>query len=216
MMRFILIAVLFLSVRESFAQKIRVQKVKGKQAVIEYSGGTLVPGQIYQIGDNFDSTEENAPAPRRYYFDMSANFISVKSDAANSSETVTNMSATTSLGWNFGDFEAGPALAFSTTSSGGTTSSSFLFGAYADWNIIPNISGEAFLYGVGMLAAAGQGSYGNSESSTTFLLQPVLFAKWFFGNTNTGVRMNLGFRYQKYGDFGATGVMGGAALITYF
>ncbi len=218
-MRFILIATLLLSAQASLAQKIKVQKVKGKQALIEYSGGTLVPGEVYQIGNDLDSTPDNPTPPRRYYFDMSASFFSFKSDAANS-ETLTNVSATTSFGWNFETFEVGPALAFSTTSSGGSTRSSFLLGAYADWNIIPNISGEAFLYGLGLLATAGQGGYDQGATATTYLLQPVLFTKWFFGNTNTGIRLNLGFRYQKYmasgGDFGATGVVGGASLITYF
>lgn len=207
---------------EAWAQKIKVRRVKGNQAVVEFSGGTLKQGQAYElVHDEFAEADSSAggSSNRKYMVNVSFAMSAMKSDAAGS-ESETDMSLAARFGWNFEQFEIGPWFSYNSDSTGKVTVNVMKAGGWADFNLIPNIPGEIFVFGVG-----GYGAFGQSEGGTASL--SILefgggpFVKWFPFATDVGLRADVGYGYQKQsggtsGDATITGLTSTAGVIAYF
>lgn len=204
----------------ALAQKIKVQKVRGNQAIIEFSGGALNSGQVYEISsDDFtDSSSISGPA-RNHSVNLSMSLVSAKSDRLTT--TTTELSLLAGYGWNFGTLEAGPMAGYTTTNRTGVTATTYKIGGYADYNMIPNTSGEIFIYGLG-----GQGFFGSSDSgtgsSTTFnQVYAAPYVKWFPGGGNAGFRFDVGYFLQNEsggttGSNSVSGLMSNVGIFSYF
>ncbi|WP_253715977.1 hypothetical protein [Bdellovibrio bacteriovorus] len=207
---------------EAFAQKIKVRRVKGNQAVVEFSGGALQQGQAYElVQDEFSEAgaSSSGSSRRRYLVNVNFSMSAMKSDAAGT-ESETDMSLGARFGWNFGQFEMGPLFSYSSDSTGKVTVNVLKAGGWADFNLIPNIPGEIFVFGVGGFGAFGQ-SEGGGSSLTIMEFGGGPFIKWFPLATDVGFRADVGYGYQKQsggtsGDVTITGLTSNAGLIAYF
>ncbi|MBV2167946.1 MAG: hypothetical protein KUL82_04485 [Bdellovibrio sp.] len=218
MKKWLLVTALLTFSSASFAQKIKVRKVKGNQAVVEFAGGRLEQGQVYELTHDEFSEPSEASSSRKYVVAMSFSLMNTKSDAA-SAENETDITLAGKFGWNMGTYEVGPLLSYSSDATGSITTTLYRLGGFADYNMIPNISGEAFLYGVG-----GTGSFGQRDSGSgskvdimDFFVGP--FMKWFPTGSNVGFRMDAGYIYQKQSGIGESTVSGlnlAAGLMAYF
>ncbi|WII73787.1 hypothetical protein QJS83_07845 [Bdellovibrio sp. 22V] len=203
----------------SYAQKIKVRKVKGNQAIVDFAGGTLVPGQVYELaGDVFETSPGSMS--RKYVVALSFSLENTKSDASGA-ENETDITLTGRFGWNFGNIEVGPLGSYSSNANGPITTNIYKVGAFGDYNLIANTPGESFLYGVGGTASFGQidTGTGSKPNLMDFFVGP--FAKWFPSGSNVGFRADLGFIYQKQsggigGDVTVSGLSTSAGLIAYF
>lgn len=205
----------------SFAQKIKVRKVKGNQAVIEFSGGSLQPGGVYELANDeySEGSSSGGAGSRKYVVSLSASLTNSKADSSGS-ENETDLSLIGRFGWNFGNIEVGPLASYISDQSGSITTKTYTFGAFGDYNMIANTPGETFIYGVG-----GTGSMGQIDNGTTskidlmtFFVAP--FAKWFPTGSSVGFRVDAGYIYQKksggLGDQTVTGLQLQAGIIAYF
>ncbi len=185
---------IFLISSTALGQKFTVNKLKGNQAVIEFTGSQLILGQTYDF-----SSEElliSSSEKRNHSISLSLNYSDTKSDTINStSSSIVNFS--TRFGWNSGTFEFGPIGSYSSLSSGGLTSTGFKIGAFADYNFNPNFPGEAFVYGLGAMCSGGiyDPGVGGQTDLLGFSIGP--FAKWFPWEGPIGFRFELGYIYEN-------------------
>ncbi|MFS4457552.1 hypothetical protein [Bdellovibrio sp. HCB2-146] len=222
-MRRILLAVAILTFSSSvFAQKIKVRRVKGNQAVVDFVGTPLQTGQVYDLMAQDDLGGESGfsgSGGRQYSFGLNFSYFSTKSDAAGSRNT-TEAELGARFGWNFGSFEVGPLFAYESSDAGGFNATFIKAGGFGDFNIIQNIPGEAFLYGVGGYLALGQrdNGAGTKSSVTDVFVGP--FAKWFPGGSSYAIRIDAGYEYmrlaQDSGDTTLTGIGLLGGLQVYF
>jgi len=202
----------------SYAQKIKVRKVKGNQAIVEFSGGSLQNGQVYELApDEFAETGLSSDS-RKYVVALSFSMLNTKSDAAGSANR-TEIDLSAKFGWNFGSYEFGPMISYSSQEETIKTTA-MKFGAFGDFNMISNAPGEAFIYGLG-----GTGTFGQYDTSGAkrdlmdFFVGP--FVKWFPTGGNTGLRIDVGYTYQKQSggtgsDVTISGLAVAAGLTSYF
>lgn len=204
----------------SFAQKIKVRRVKGNQAVIEFAGGNLQAGQVYELAPDEFSESTVTSSSRKYVTALSLSFMNTKSDAPGASNDTT-ITLNGKFGWNFGNYELGPLLTYASNQVGSTTISTYKVGGFADYNMISNTPGEAFVYGLGGTASMGQldGGSGNKRDLMDFFVGP--FVKWFPTGSSVGFRIDVGYIYQKQsggvgGDATVTGLASAVGIVAYF
>lgn len=204
---------------EAGAQKIKVRRVKGHQAVIEFSGGTIHPGQAYElVQDEFSDANPGSAPQRRYVVSLSFAMENTKADTTGATSD-TDIALAGRFGWNMEQFELGPTISFASDQTGSVTVSTTIFGGFADFNLIPNVPGEVFIYGVGGTGGFGQRE-GNGSSQSLMHLTAMPFVKWFPYGSDVGFRFDAGYVYQKQGttagDVTVTGFLGTAGLLGYF
>lgn len=221
----ILAALFTLTCTAAHAQKIRVRKVKGNQALVEITGSTsLRQGASYDLisPDEFgDETETNN---RKYVIGLNFAMTNTKSDAANSVST-TMIDFRGRFGWNFGNFELGPVLSYAGNIAD-VTATTIKGGGFADWNIISNIPGEAFIYGLGTVVQFGQYDPGVTSTTASYKYDLIEmfggpFVKWFPTGGPYGFRLDVGYLYQRQstqslGNFVVSGMSASAGIFAYF
>lgn len=220
MKRWLLVLAILTFSSASFAQKIKVRRVKGNQAVIEFSGGSLQPGQVHELAPDEFGESSVTSSSRHYVVGVSMSLQNTKSDAAGS-ENETDIELIGKFGWNFGTYEVGPLATYKSDQVGSITQKTYKFGAFGDFNMIANTPGEAFLYGVGATGSMGQFDSGGGSKRDLMEVFVGPFAKWFPSGSNVGFRVDAGYVYQKQsggvgGDATVTGLLTSAGLIGYF
>ncbi|MDG0816145.1 hypothetical protein [Bdellovibrio svalbardensis] len=202
------------------AQKIKVRKIQGNKAIVEFTG-TLTPGTTYELISPDEFGEESSANNRKYLVGLSFNLGNVKSDAANS-VNVTQIDLSTRFGWNFGTFELGPVFSYNSTIAS-ATATTFKIGAFGDYNMISNIPGEAFLYGLGVIGDFGQHDPGSTTVVDDFkydLFEVFVgpFVKWFPTGGPYGFRLDAGYIYQRQSSttLGTTTVSGFSSSLGIF
>lgn len=213
-----LIFVVFLMTSSAFAQKIKVKKVRGNQAVVEFSGEPLVTGEVYEL--NSDSFAETSGSDTRdHLLGLQFSMQTGKSDVPGAkSSTVIDLSAR--YGWNHGTFEFGPIFSYVSDNSSGNTASILTGGAFGDFNLIPNSSGEVFIYGVGGTVRFGTNDSGSGTSTTLMSVAAGPVVKWFMYSGAFALRLDGLYEYNKYssnaGDTTYSGFKLLAGIATYF
>lgn len=200
----------------AWAQKIRVSKVKGNQAVVEFSGGRLEAGQAYEISS--EEFTESSSSVRNHLVSVGVSLLNTKSDAAGAT-TDTEFILAGKFGWNKGTLEFGPQASYSSVGNGNLTVTTLKVGIFGDYNMIPNTPGDTFIYGVGGTFDLGQLDTGVGAKTDLmgFFVGP--FAKWFPTGSPVGFRVDGGYIYQKRSgtsDSTVTGISGNVGLIAYF
>jgi len=183
----------------SFAQKIKVKKIKGNQAIVEFPASSpLQPGRVYELNsvDDMGTSQDSDSESRNHVIALSFSFASYKSNTVGA----TNDSLITGsgkYGWNLGSVEFGPVVSVQTETTSGLTSTSLLGGVFGDYNLIPNSSGEIFIYGLGAIVDFGTASNGQGTNTTTEVYYVGPFVKWFpFGNA-VGLRFDADYNYKS-------------------
>ncbi|MGE5087245.1 MAG: hypothetical protein ACM3MG_13145 [Bacillota bacterium] len=195
MRHFLLTALVFSLISPAFAQKIKVRKVKGNTAIIE-SSSLLRPGAVYDLMSPNDLSEDITPSSRKYLVGLNFALTNTKSDAANATNE-TNVNLTIKFGWNLGTFELGPLLNYNMSHANDITQTLWKIGGFADYNFMPNISGETFLWGVGGTGAFGNWDKGNGTKVDVMDIFAGPFTKWFPTSSAVGFRVDLGLSYQR-------------------
>ncbi|MGZ3773064.1 MAG: hypothetical protein ACXVCY_03400 [Pseudobdellovibrionaceae bacterium] len=213
-----LIGLVFIFSSFSYAQRIKVQKIKGNQAVVEFPEGTLRPGKTYELNSIELAENFGSASSRNYLLALRFNLLNTKSDTTNATNQ-TQIAFTGKFGWNFGNFEIGPLASYTSEELGNITTSTYKAGAFIDFNVIANTQGEAFLYGIGAATSGGQISSGTTRDMIDFFVGP--FVKWFPSGSNVGFRVDAGYIYSKQSggigaDITSSGIATNVDLLAYF
>jgi hypothetical protein len=216
----ITLLVFFTFSSSAFAQKVKVRRVKGNQAVVDFSGTPLQVGQVYELmaQDDFGDSASGSHG-RDYVLGLNFSFSSTKSDAAGA-QNVTDISLTTRFGWNLGTYELGPVFTYRANDESSLNATSIKAGIFGDFNIIPNIPGEIFIYGVGGYFVLGQRDNGAGTKGSITEVFAGPFVKWFFGGSTYAIRFDGGYQMQKIsqdsGDVTLSGLGMTAGIQAYF
>ncbi|MNL09901.1 hypothetical protein D3C87_1306800 [compost metagenome] len=133
---------------------------------------------------------------RDYILGLNFSFTSSKSDASGSNN-VTDVSLSTRFGWNLGNFELGPVFTYRSNDESSLTNTSIKFGMFGDFNMISNIPGEIFIYGLGGYVVLGSRDNGAGTKSTITEVFAGPFVKWFFGGSSYAIRFDGGYQIQR-------------------
>lgn len=196
-LRVLFFACLFMT-QPAFSASFTVKKVKGKQALIEFTGPQLENGKSYLINS---STDKNSGDERTHVFllrEVSLSSIS-SSVSSISGGKVTRLSLVFGYGWNFESFEISPLYGVKAIDAGnGSTSTSFLLGGLFDYNLTKNVVGTSSLWGASLESSYEKASgNGSLNSPATMSLFASGFWKWFVFSSTAGLRFDLGYLYQK-------------------
>jgi hypothetical protein len=225
----------------SVAQIVRVDRIKGKKALVEISEGTLKTGEIYYLSSTPTSTStSDVPSSRTSEISevssklssrdrligVTGNVSSLSISGGGNSASTTGLLLSGRFGWNFTDHEYGTLGSLTIINGAGNSTSSFLIGGFFDYNLGPNKALEEALPGFGGEAAVGAsgvtvaGLGGSSTTSaTTWYLYPNGFIKWFYQQRSTCLRGDIGLLYQPIltnPSLMASGLMARLGMIHYF
>ncbi|UYL07651.1 hypothetical protein B9G69_011395 [Bdellovibrio sp. SKB1291214] len=214
----LILTMIILGSSSAFAQKIKVRKVKGNTAIVE-STSPLAPGAVYDLISQDQFGDDSGPATRDHFVGLNLVFGNTKSDAANSTnETTMNLMAR--FGWNLATFEFGPLVQMVMTHANDVTATTWKAGGFGDYNLSPNITGEAFVYGLTAWGAFGNEDRGNGTKMDLVDMFGGLFIKWFPTSSSACFRIDFGYQYERQtvsgGYYTDTGITGSAGIFAYF
>ncbi|WP_413581940.1 hypothetical protein [Bdellovibrio sp. HCB288] len=215
---FLIFTLISLSAGSAYAQKIKVRKVKGNTAIIE-SNAPLAPGAVYDLISQDQFGDDDGMPTRDNSIGLNFGFSNTKSDAENATSE-SSMSLTARYGWNLATYEFGPLLQFTMNHANDVTSSTWKVGAFGDYNLIPNITGEAFIYGLTAWGAFGNTDRGNGTKFDIADAFAGMVVKWFPTSSSACFRIELGYMYERQtvtgGYYANTGFTGSAGIFAYF
>jgi hypothetical protein len=214
-----LLAVFFLSASGAADTKIKIKKIKGQAALVNFSG-ELVEGQTYVLAPANSSKQESDRSSRAHRVGLSFELDSFKTKTSTLEYNPSYMNIYFDYGWNSGTHEGGPIVGYRSENNGfGGTTATVIVGAFYDYNFTPNVD-VPYLFGAG-----GKLTYSNisasSTSSSDTVIYPNIFWKWFaFGNTGA-IRADVGYHYESgrtssSTDLTVTGFKSTAALVLYY
>ncbi len=184
----------------SHAQQARVIKVKGQQAIVQFPQGTApIVGETMNVGGG--SAPDGSVIPRGtrdHTLGLSTALgVFTISDGGGSK---TQFDFTGRYGWNMQIFEFGPIATISYLSGSGSTTRGISGGAFFDFNFVPNVMGQQFIYGVGAEGTLGQSTTTQASVDTTTSLTNFLiagYAKWFGLSDHFALRGDAGLNIQR-------------------
>ncbi len=214
----------FAGAGEALAETVRVEKVKGNQAVIRLPQGMRVEsGQELQVGSSVGSSGRmpatSGSGGREHKIGGSAEISSISSSSSSggTSTSATTIGVTGTYGWNTGTWEYGPEISLIMISS--TTSTTYYsLGGFVDYNLTPNVAGQDFIWGAGGSAGINSTS-GGSTSSSGMNFFAGGFNKWFPLGHAVSLRTDLGLSYSQSGStvkITQTGLLAKAGFEVYF
>jgi hypothetical protein len=207
----------------TYAEKIKVKKVKGNQAIVE-SSTPLEEGQSYEINTDPISQDvdykSSVPKSRANSFTLGMKFDFLKSSSLQS----TNFSVQSRYGWNFSNLEFGILADASSADSGAGATTTLLGGGYFDYNLVINRDPKQIIYGPFILLALGTTTYpssGTGGSSNTMQTNLGGFLSYFIGAGSTAaLRGELFGIYQQVNTSTSQNTVTGAGfrglLVFYF
>jgi hypothetical protein len=218
----LLFIVCFLSSQSALADKIKVKKVKGKNAIVE-STLQLEEGQTYElVPDSLSQNVDYAATvlkSRSNSLSFGTQLAYLKSDTT---ET-TSLALQTRYGWNFSNLELGVLADLTSVDNGNGATTSILAGGYFDYNLVPNRDPKKVIYGPFVLAGFGTTSVPSSNltgSTTKVEANAGGFLSYFIADSTTALRSEVFFDYQQTNtsalSTSITGVGGRILLSFYF
>lgn len=211
-----------LSLQAFAAAKGSISQIKGKKAIVIFD--EAVPFSVGQKlflnsaeGSDVGTTLESRNLlERRNAVNLLGSYSSLK---PKDGDTTTEISLSGSYTWNLGQYEYGPIVAFSSTDTDGSGTSSSSFGGYLDYNLEQNISGQEMVWGAVARITAGTltsktSSGKDSASLTTIDLGAQ--AKFFQFSQVLAIRTELIFQNQKVEDEERTGLVLNIGLQHYY
>jgi hypothetical protein len=181
----------------AFAQKIKVERVKGNKAVVVFSGTTPEVGKSYALEGRSSTASKAASAGSRdRILGFSAGLSNQTVATGSSSSTSTSMSLAVLYGWNLGQIEYGVLGEVANASYSSTSTSVFGGGGFFDYNFVANTVGEVIVYGVGIQAKVLSTNTG-VKSYSSWEMDPTGFLKWFAFTPAVCLRFDAGLRYRS-------------------
>ncbi len=206
---------------ETQAASFTVKKVKGKQAVIEYTGPSMENGRTYKFSTPNESSNSTTNSRDRFLIIRELILSSLSSSTSGTSGgTINQFSILMGYGWNKENFEFAPLFGFETLDAGAGANTTFTLGVLADYNFKPNIPEYFSLFG-GSLEATYEKTNGSSAASSPSTTQAFLsgFWKWFLFENSICLRMDMGYLYSKRSattETTTSGFYGKGSLVIYF
>lgn len=178
------------------AQQIRVEKIKGNKAVVEFSGN-LVTGKSYSLATG----PSNTLGSRQYVLGGGLSLVSSTYSISTLSATVkhSDLNLSARFGWNFENYELGPIFGYRNVDSDYSSQhfSSFSGGVFGDYNLSPNRPGENTIFGITGEGIFGSLSPSSGSGGSTMEFFVGGFLKWFGITDSTALRADLGYDYLK-------------------
>ena len=152
-------------------EKAIIQQMKGRRAVILFEKDIpfSVGQKVFLVSEDGSELGINKanrnPLERKNSIGLSASLGTI-----NTTPSTTYLSLSTRYGWNKQQYEVGPKISISYSkqgSNGSTEASQSLFGGFFDYNMIPNVPGEDYIWGV--FAEASIGNFKSGTASYKFL-----------------------------------------------
>lgn len=208
-----------LSLSPALAEKIKVRKVKGNNAIVE-SSLPLEEGQTYElltepISDEVDF-KSGVVKSRSNALSFGAKFGYLKSDTT---ET-TSFSLQTRYGWNFSTIEIGLLAEADSIDTGAGATTTYLGGGYFDYNLVANRDPRQLIYGAFVLAGFGSTKVPSGSANNKIEANAGAFISYFISDTTTALRTELFGVYQQQNTSTAnvniTGVGSRLLLAFYF
>lgn len=204
-----------------YAQEGIVSKAANNKALVVFPVGTkLNAGEKVVVGGE-PSALRRVSAPRDYSLSFSTNLISHTSVSMDGASFTTTGFGNAGMdgffsaeptqfrfGWNKGSMEFGPTVSYQSYAISEQIASvraqanisSFFYGGFFDYDLIPNTSGRGLVYGISTDLQLGNtsltgGSSGFSISATRLFLGG--FAKWFPLGGIVAIRGDAGLDYER-------------------
>lgn len=181
------------------AEKIKVKKVKGTQAVIE-TVSPLEEGQTYELVSDPVSQDVDYKSSvllsRRNSLTIGGQLDFLRSD--NLSQNRLSLQAR--YGWNFSTLEVGGFFEATSLDQGAGATTTMLGGGYFDYNLIPNRDPKKVIYGPFVLIGIGSTSYPSSTaggSVSTLQTNFGGFFSYFVGTSTTALRGEIYGTFQQ-------------------
>lgn len=219
MKRLIFFAAMFIYVPTQ-AQQIRVEKIRGSRAVIQFSGD-LIPGKTYSLV----APSKNAKGGKRNYSlagSLSFSNSTFQSTLGGGSSPHKDFTIAVLFGWNFETYELGPILSYRNLDSdySGAHYSMFSTGGFFDYNLSPNRPGVSHIFGATAEATMGSSNAANGNNSSSMDFFVGGFYKWFGLGESSALRGDLGYDYSKTSFSGGSATLQGfqlrGSIATYF
>lgn len=190
---------LTLSAEPVLAEKIKVKKIKGNQAVIETTT-PLEEGQSYELMTEPVSQDvdykSSVLSSRRNSLTLGGQLDFLRSDLSQRNR----FSFQGRYGWNFSTLEVGTFAEMTSQDDGAGATTTILGGGYFDYNFIPNRDPKKMIYGPFALLGIGSTSYPSSTaggSVSTLQMNFGGFMSYFVGNSATALRGEAYAIYQQ-------------------
>lgn len=199
------------------AAQIKVEKTRGNRAIVSVPVGTkLSPGdRLYVESDSFEDLGSDPTGGSRTHR-FSWQYDSGKTSTALDSATSDSTTGTLSFGYmyNFGRFEAGPAVLSTISQSGSYSETNSIIAITGKLNIIENLPSNPFipylLIGAGSMIVSGK-SGARSLDGTGSASMLELGLDWFPNTSNFAV--NFGY-YNLSQSFNVTSLSDSTVKVT--
>ncbi len=219
------------------ADQPRIIKVKGQQAIVQFPQGTTpIVGESLSPGGSgsSDSGSHSGAGSRDHSLRMTIADLGIYT-VSNGGGSRTQFDFATgsqagptyevAYGWNLQNMEFGPVATLQYFSKTGESDRNINAGGFFDFNFVPNVIGQTFIYGVGAEVTFGQQTQtlaGGTDQTTSLLdLELLGTAKWFGLSDHFAVRGDAGFDMNRSTPPSgtattATGLLIRASLAGYF
>jgi hypothetical protein len=206
----------------SWAEKIKVKKVKGNSAIVETSS-VLTEGETYEllvqpISEDVDYKQSMLKS-RQNSLTFGASYIYAKSELS----SISSLDLQIRYGWSFSTIEFGLIADVSSLDEGAGAKNTFLGGGYIDYNLVSNRDPKQLIYGPFVLLGAGSTQYPSSQtsgSSTKLVSNLGGFLTYFLNNSSTAIRGEVFYNYQQINTTNTQNSIGGfgirGLLVYYF
>lgn len=216
----ICIAILLFCVSNSYANKVVVKKVKGRQAIIE-STENLEVGKTYYLNSDDSLVSE----PTDFGGEKKSRYNSISlggqfSFVNGNNVTDNTFSISGRYGWNHSKFEFGPAVNLMGINQGYGMALDYLVGGYVDYNMVQNKYPTQTIYGPSFEMSLGNKQFSEGGSARIFYARASAFITWYINNSAVAIRSEAGYSYKKVtssqNDTGLSGLSGQFFLLYYF
>lgn len=213
---------LVLIAEPAYAEKVKVKKIKGTQAVIE----TLTPleeGQTYELVTEPVSQDVDYKSSvllsRRNSLTIGGQLDFLRSDSLSQNR----LSLQVRYGWNFSTLEVGAFFEGTSLDQGAGATTTMIGGGYFDYNLIPNRDPKKIIYGPFASVGIGSTSFPSSTAGgSVSILQTDFggFFSYFVGTSTTALRGELYGTFQQINttaqQSSLTGLGARGLLVFYF
>lgn len=189
------------------AQTIKVEKIRGKKALVEIVDGRLTPGESYNLGKQSNPNEEDEFADfetsskavsgrRSRFIALGGNISSLTVKVSGGgSDTSSDFSFDGLYGFNKRKYEFGPIFSYSSSKEMGITASFLQVGGFYDHNLVPHTNARDWIYGLSARAVIGNYKYATLSGNAFGVLVGGAVKYYPFHPANFAVRIDAGYNY---------------------
>lgn len=197
---------LYILINVASAQSLKIIRVQGTKAIVEFTGVQVSEGKIYNLENSSDlklSPNEKSQkimlAKRKYLIEIFGG-ISKKSTTTGLIETSgTIIDVNSRFGFNYSRFEFGPAIKYNNDSRLEVNSTTLAAGGFFEYNFVHNSEGVPATYGVGFEGLVGTMKLAGVSGISYRELYPYGFYKWFVNSNAAALTMKLGHSLTNKG-----------------